>query len=98
MIYEVNRQLMTGVGPTLRFTPDEDGAIRFKTGFTCRTLIEALWLQLYLDITGSREYARCLGCGNLFAQGRRNQTYCSESCSNAARQRKHRQKGKTVRS
>jgi hypothetical protein len=94
MIVSLNLVLMKGVGPNLRFDALEDGAIRFTTGFTCRTLIDVIHMQLYTDITGSREYAHCKGCGMLFGQDRRNQRYCSTDCGNAARQRKHRAKKK----
>ena len=86
LIVDLNMILQEGVGPVLRSAVGE-GGVRFKSGFTCRSLIHAAYLQLYLNITDHRAFGRCLNCENLFVQSRRDQNFCSKRCGNASRQR-----------
>ena len=93
LMFDLNMILQEGVGPVLRSAIDERG-VAFRSGFTCRSLIHAAYLQLYLNITEHRAFARCLNCGNLFVQSRRDQNFCSKRCGNASRQRAFQQKKK----
>ncbi len=89
VIPRLNHVLMEGTGPAVRISqpPTEESSAAFTTGFTCRTLYHALFLQFYLDLAGARESDICHGCGDVFGAKHGNQKYCSRSCGDAARHR-----------
>ncbi len=61
-------------------------------GWRCRSLLQAMYLMLYLDLTGGRSIRRCRksGCGNYYREGSQPTSYCSERCASAASTRMRR--------
>ena len=58
-----------------------------ERGWRCPYLLKALYLMLYLDVTGGREIRRCRrsACQSYYRAGpQSNSKYCSETCANAA--------------
>lgn len=91
LMVDLNMTLQEGVGPVLRSAVSE-GGVRLRSGFTCLSLIHAAYLQLYLNITDHKAFGRCLSCGNLFVQSRKDQSFCSKRCGGASRQREFQKK------
>ena len=64
---------------------DEQG--RAERGWWCPYLLKALYLMLYLDLTGGREIRQCErgGCQEYYRAGpQSNSKYCSTRCASAA--------------
>lgn len=60
---------------------------RAERGWRCPYLLKALYLMLYLDLTGGREIRRCekSGCQEYYRAGPQSSSkYCSTKCANAA--------------
>ncbi len=58
-----------------------------ERGWRCPYLLKALYLMLYLDVTGGREIRRCerRSCQTYYRAGPQSKSkYCSETCANAA--------------
>jgi hypothetical protein len=58
-----------------------------ERGWWCPYLLKALYLMLYLDVTGGRSIRRCKrsGCQNYYRAGpQSNSKYCTERCASAA--------------
>lgn len=53
----------------------------------CRSLIEALYMMVFLDIEHGRRVIRCEGCGVLFQDAKENVLYCSSRCETRKRVR-----------
>jgi hypothetical protein len=69
----------------------EDGNL--DRSWYCRTLIQAMYAMLYLDLTGGNTIRKCQsgGCPNSFRVGSQSKSkYCSERCANRASTRRGR--------
>ncbi|WP_425622502.1 hypothetical protein ACPT9H_18190 [Brevibacillus borstelensis] len=55
------------------------------------TLSQALYVMFYLLLCENTKKI-CINCGKPFPPNRRNQQYCSETCSNTSKSRRHRQR------
>lgn len=75
---EVARSVALHVFPTVRLTPDA----RLQPVYSARTLLGAIYHQLYLAVTEGWRYRRCKECGNLFTLTRKDKEFCSEACEN----------------
>jgi hypothetical protein len=54
-----------------------------EPGWNCRTLLQAMSVMLYLDLTGENTIRKCQsrGCPNYFRVGSQNKSkYCSKRC------------------
>jgi hypothetical protein len=63
----------------------EDGNL--KRGWHYRSLLQAMYVMLWLDLTGDNTIKYCMsrGCPNYFRMGSQNKSkYCSERCANRA--------------
>jgi hypothetical protein len=72
----------------------EDGNL--DRSWYCRSLIQAMYAMLYLDLTGGNTIRKCQsgGCPNSFRVGSQNKSkYCSERCANRASTRMRRGQG-----
>jgi hypothetical protein len=83
-----NRQLRT-ISP-YAFV-GEDGTL--QRGWHCRSLLQAMYLMLYLDLSGGNTIKKCQsrGCPNSFRVGSQSKSkYCSQRCANRASTRMRR--------
>jgi hypothetical protein len=80
--YIVNKRL-SRVSPALGF--DQGG---FSSSWNSETLLDALYVMLFLDAEYGRRIIRCDGCGILFAESKKNVTHCSDRCGNRVRVRR----------
>ncbi len=103
---KVNPCLNHGFDDHGEFLEDEAHALsdvsdsRFLLGYHCPTLLDAIYLQFYLDVTNPNgTLKRCLHCHNYFMTGsdsvaghgkRSDSKYCTKSCQNAAGQARFR--------
>ncbi len=72
----------------------EDGNL--DRSWYCRSLIQAMYVMLYLDLTGGNTIRTCQsgGCPNSFRVGSQYKSkYCSERCANRASTRMRRGQG-----
>jgi hypothetical protein len=79
----INDRMAGSVSP--RGYLDEQG--NRERGWRCPYLLKAIYLMLYLDITGGREIRRCKrsGCQNHYRAGEQSRSkYCSQRCANVA--------------
>ena len=79
----INSYIAKSVSP--RGYLDEQG--QSERGFRCPYLLKALYLMLYLDVTGGREIRRCKrsSCQTYYRAGpQSNSKYRSQRCANAA--------------
>lgn len=91
LIREFNIRL-SGVNPCLRLT--EDG---LAPGFTCDSLLTAMWLQFYEALAQGKSWRLCKGCGRLFTQARRGQEFHNSGCRNRYNVRRAAQKAREGR-
>ncbi len=85
----INRRIAGNVSP--RGYVNERG--QAERGWRCPSLLKALYLMLYLDLTGGRGIRKCgrSDCQNHYRAGpQSNSKYCSTRCANAASTRKGR--------
>jgi hypothetical protein len=78
----------------------DSGSIQsgIERSWSCRNLLGALYVMLFLDIEHQRRVVRCEGCGVLFQDAKDNVLYCSSRCETRTRVRKWwRKKGKNYR-
>lgn len=64
-----------------------------ERGWRYRSLLQAMYLMLYLDLTGGNTIKKCLsrGCPNYFRQGPQGRSkFCSRACANLASTRRGR--------
>ena len=69
----------------------EDGNL--ERSWYCRSLLQAMYVMLYLDMTGGNNIKKCQsrGCLNYFRIGSQsNSRYCSQRCANRASTRMRR--------
>lgn len=79
---------LTGVSPYL---PEEDED--YRRGWLCSSPLEAMYLMLWLDLTGGHSVRECglQGCFNYFRVGSQSKTlYCSPKHASLASTRMHR--------
>ncbi len=67
--------------------------------FSKTILYSALWLMLLLDITGAKTLRRCANelCARLFLANRSDKEHCCLKCQNRAKQRRHKERAKSLR-
>ena len=55
-------------------------------GWRCSSLLEAMHVMLFLDLTSDRTVSKCQrsGCPNYFRMGSQESKYCSTDCANHA--------------
>jgi hypothetical protein len=78
----INESLV-GVSPYVSIGGDSTP----ERGWRCRSLLQAMYLMLYLDITGGQRIRRCnrSGCGTYYRLGpQTNSLYCSKKCTSRA--------------
>jgi hypothetical protein len=58
----------------------------FEPGWHCRSLLQAMYMMLFLDLTSDRTIRKCQrsGCINYFRMGSQESKYCSTDCANHA--------------
>ncbi len=64
-----------------------------QRGWRCRSLLQAMYVMLYLDLTGGNTIRKCQsrGCSNYFRVGSQGKSrYCSQRCANRASTRMRR--------
>ena len=69
----------------------DDGNL--QAGWNCRSLLQAMYVMLYLDLTGDNTIKECEsgGCHNHFRVGAQTEVkYCSRRCANRASTRRWR--------
>jgi hypothetical protein len=68
----------------------EDG--EFERGWRCRSLLQAMYLMVYLDFTGGNKVRRCKrpDCREPYRLGAHESDYCSETCTSWATTRRSR--------
>lgn len=74
-----------------RVVLDEDGNL--ERDWHCRSLLQAMYAMLFLDLTGGNTIKRCesRGCLNYYRLGAQGKSrYCSERCANRASTRRRR--------
>jgi hypothetical protein len=79
----INERLAGGVAP--RGYLNDQG--QPERGWRCPYLLKAMYLMLYLDLTGGREIRRCQrsSCQGYYRAGPQSSSkYCSKRCANAA--------------
>ena len=83
------REHLLGTHPTV-FNARDLGtdAKRDAYGFTCDSLLAALWWQFYQADAGGRAWRQCKGCLRLFVQKRSDQEYHDAACRNRANVRR----------
>jgi len=78
---------LVGVSPHAYLTDDGE----WERGWRCPSLLQAIRLMIYLDLTGSTDIKPCKsqGCPEYFSVNKRNKKkkYCSERCANRASSR-----------
>lgn len=60
---------------------------RLERGYRCHSLLQAMNMMVYLDLTGGTDIKRCgsQGCANYFrAKQKSRRIYCSQRCANRA--------------
>lgn len=64
----------------------------FSRGWRCRSLLQALYLMVYLDFTGGRKVRHCKrrDCQKPYRLGVQASEYCSKSCTSCATTRRSR--------
>jgi hypothetical protein len=75
----VNRKIEEDVYPILS---GERGA--YGEGWGFKSLLGAMWLQMRMFMLGDESYGQCPQCNEPFPKNRRDQTYCSSTCTNRA--------------
>jgi hypothetical protein len=71
----------------------EDG--EFRQGWRCRSLLQAMYLMVYLDFTGGNKVRQCKrpDCRNPFRLGAHESDYCSPVCTTVMTTRRSRNRG-----
>jgi hypothetical protein len=64
-------------------------------GLYCPTLLSGLMVLIAVGLVHVKGISVCKNCGKRFVRQRRWMSYCSESCGNAVRKRRQREKEKT---
>jgi hypothetical protein len=80
------------VSPRIRLGKDGN----LEPGWNCHSLLQAMSVMLYLDLTGENTIRKCQsrGCPNYFRVGSQSKSkYCSERCANRASTRMRRGQG-----
>jgi len=73
----INRKLRGSVSPLVQLLGKPNQGQTLHTTLVPRTLLAAMWLQLYFDITGKRRLKQCIICGTYFdATKDPRQLYC----------------------
>lgn len=87
IVYGLNERI-AGVSP---YTAVGDGG-EFGRGWRCRSLLQAMYHMVYLDLTGGNKVRRCPrpDCQRYFRMGAQKSDYCSTRCTNWATSRRHR--------
>jgi len=88
--YGLNERV-AGVSPYT--SVGKDG--RLGRGWRCRSLLQAMYLMVYLDFTGGNRVRRCARrlCGAYFRLGAHESAYCSKTCTSWATTRRSRGQG-----
>jgi hypothetical protein len=86
---EFKRHLNARIADVSPFSPeDEEG---YKRGWRCFSLLQAMYLMLWLDLTGSRFIRECglRGCHAYFREGSQGEKtlYCSDKHTSLASSR-----------
>lgn len=91
---DVMNEHLCGTHP-VSFNAQDLGAARGAYGWTCDSLLAALWWQFYqADSTAGHTWRRCEGCPRWFVQSRADQKYHDAICRNRANVRKSTATGK----
>ena len=81
---------IAGVSPYTAASLVGDG--EFGRGWRCRSLLQAMYLMVYLDLTGGNKVRRCPrpDCQMYYRMGAHESEYCSEKCTSWATTRRSR--------
>jgi hypothetical protein len=79
---------IAGVTPYASFGRDGE----LERGWRCRSLLQAMYLMVYLDVTGGKSVRRCKrpDCRRHYRLGPQESDYCSARCTNWATTRRSR--------
>jgi hypothetical protein len=80
---DVMNNHLRGVHP-VSFNAEDLGTERGIYGFTCDSLLSAMWWQFYEADAGGGAWRQCKGCRWIFKQGRSDQEYHTAACRNRA--------------
>jgi hypothetical protein len=85
---ETINEHLQGVHPT-SWSASQLGGERGRYGFTCDSLLTAMWWQFVQADAGGGAWRVCKGCPRTFVQTRTDQEYHDKNCRNRANVRKH---------
>lgn len=93
MIEEINLEL-AGTSPLIS-RREYGGEIYYERNWRCRSLLESMYLMLYLDVTGGNRIRKCQapGCPRYFRMGSQSGSkYCPGGCASRATSKRHRER------
>lgn len=91
MMHHINEELASRSFPVLVFDAGR-GNKTVSSSWDCSSLLTALYMMLYLDISSGVVTKRYPNCSRYFTAGKSSTAFCSVSCQNTAKIRSFRSK------